>query len=177
MISQIIRSFLQASKPKNKCYLDTCVESYRVWPHLIDYNLHMNNAKYLTKLEHARWKHFSDIGWFKPMWDTRLNIVIGSMEITFIRELGLFTKYEIHSHVLTWDEKYLYIEQRLMVKGKLYGHALFKFAGVRKGKRVMMPEMCETVGLDYNLADSLPVVKHWSALSQAKRERGNIKRR
>lgn len=170
MISQIIRSFMRANKPALKSHLDTCVESYRVWPHLIDYNLHMNNSKYLTKLEHARWRHLSDIGWFKPMWDTRLNIVIGSLEITFIRELGLFTPYEIHSRILTWDEKYLYVEQRLMVKGKLHGHALVKFAGVRNGKRVMMPEMCETVGLDYNLADSQPMIEYWNAMGQEKRE-------
>ncbi|MDF1764519.1 MAG: acyl-CoA thioesterase [Oleibacter sp.] len=171
MISQIIKSFIKAKKPAiQPDPMAWCKQTYRVWPHQIDYNLHLNNAKYLTLLEHARWNHFIDIGKFKPMFDQRLNVVIAALEISFIRELGLFTKFEIHSRFVTWDEKYMYIEQRLIVKGKLYGHVTVKLAGVRKGKRVMPEQICEVLGIDYALGTPVPYIENWAEMSQAKRD-------
>ena len=171
MLSQIIKSVIKRNEPA------TISDPFgyssmkgRVWPHVIDYNLHMNNAKYLTVLEKARWAHFRELGWFKKMLDSRINIVIGSLELTFIRELGFLQAYDIQTHILTWDEKYLYFEQKIFVKGKLHGHALFKFAGIRKGKRVMMPEMCDALGVDYAAAPRCPEIDHWNAMSQTKRE-------
>lgn len=170
MLSQILISYKRRNEPATQTTFDTSVTQHRVWPHLIDYNLHMNNAKYLTVLEATRWGLFRDLAWFKKMMSAKLNIVIGSMEITFIRELPLLAKYDVHTRIMTWDEKYLYFEQKIFVKGKLHGHALFKFAGVRKGKRVMMPEMCEILGVNYEDAQPYAELEHWSAMSQAKRE-------
>ena len=170
MISQIIKSIIKRNEPATITAFDTSVMKGRVGLHQIDYNLHMNNAKYLTVLEKARWAHFRELAWFKKMMDARINIVIGSLELTFIRELGVLSSYDIKTRILTWDEKYLYFEQQIYVKGKLHGHALFKFAGIRKGKRVMMPEMCDALGVDFSEAKSYPEIDHWNAMSTAKRE-------
>ncbi|MEK9711527.1 MAG: thioesterase family protein [Thalassolituus sp.] len=170
MLVEIIKSIVKRNEPAIIPGQGVSVSAHRVMPHQIDYNLHMNNAKYLTMLEGARWKLFRDNGWFKHLFDKRINLVVASLEITFIRELNLFTKYEIHSHLVTWDEKYIYFEQRLMVKGKLAGHALVKMAGVRKGKRALTPEICEAVGVEFSQAESKEMIAHWSAMTQAKRD-------
>lgn len=170
MLAQIIKSIIKRNEPASIPALGTSVVRHRVWPHQIDYNLHMNNAKYLTFLEAGRWTLFRDNGWFKHFFDKRLNLVVASLEITFIRELNLFTQFEVHTRLLSWDDKYLYFEQRIMVKGKLYGHALVKMAGVRKGKRALTPEICEAVGVEFDLVEKKPVIEHWSALTQAKRD-------
>ena len=170
MLVEIIKSIAKRDEPAIIPAQGTSVATHRVWPHQIDYNLHMNNAKYLNMLEGGRWKLFRDNGWFKHLFDKRINLVVASLEITFIRELNLFTKYEIHTKLLTWDEKYIYFEHRLMVKDKLCGHALVKMAGVRKGKRALTPEICEAVGVDYSIAEPQEAVAHWSAMTQAKRD-------
>ena len=175
MVLQIIKSFFRAKSidKKGQSVIEwngVSVSKYRVWPHLIDYNIHMNNAKYMKKMEHARWAHITDMGWFYKLFKTKLNLVISSMEITFIRELSLMTPFEIHSKFLTWDEKYIYIEQKFMVKGKLYGHALVKFAGVQKGKRVYTKDIFKILELDYDLVKKCPEIEHWNAMSVAKRE-------
>ncbi|WP_301387307.1 thioesterase family protein [Thalassolituus sp. UBA2590] len=170
MLGQIIKSIIKRNEPAIIPAQGTSVVRQRVWPHQIDYNLHMNNAKYLNVLEGARWTLFRDNGWFKHLFEKRINLVVASLEITFIRELNLFSGYEIHTKLLTWDKKYIYFEHRLMVKGKLYGHALVKMAGVRKGKRALTPEICEAVGADFNQADIKEAITHWSDMTQAKRE-------
>lgn len=174
MLSQIIKSIVKRNEPATISPLGTSSHSYRVWPHQIDYNLHLNNAKYLNVLEHARWVLFRENGWFKHLFAKRLNVVVAALEITFIRELNLFTQYEVRSRVLSWDEKYMYVEQRIMVKGKLSGHIIVKIAGVRKGKRALTPEICETVGVDYHMAKSQEALDCWTAMAQAKRELGEI---
>ncbi|MEC8102865.1 MAG: acyl-CoA thioesterase [Pseudomonadota bacterium] len=170
MLGQIIKSIIKRNEPAIIPAQGTSVVRQRVWPHQIDFNLHMNNAKYLNVMEAARWTLFRHNGWFKHLFDKRINLVVASLEITFIRELNLFTGYEIHTKLTSWDEKYIYFEQRLMVKGKLYGHALVKMAGVRKGKRALTPEICEAVGVDFNQAEIKDAITRWSEMTQAKRE-------
>ncbi|GAA6145008.1 acyl-CoA thioesterase [Thalassolituus maritimus] len=170
MLGQIIKSIIKRNEPAIIPAQGTSVVRQRVWPHQIDFNLHMNNAKYLNVMEAARWTLFRHNGWFKHLFDKRINLVVASLEITFIRELNLFTGYEIHTKLTSWDEKYIYFEQRLMVKGKLYGHALVKMAGVRKGKRALTPEICEAVGVDFNQAEMKDAITRWSEMTQAKRE-------
>ena len=170
MLGQIIKSIIKRNEPAIIPAQGTSVVRQRVWPHQIDFNLHMNNAKYLNVMEAARWTLFRHNGWFKHLFDKRINLVVASLEITFIRELNLFTGYEIHTKLTSWDEKYIYFEQRLMVKGKLYGHALVKMAGVRKGKRALTPEICEAVGVNFNQAEMKDAITRWSEMTQAKRE-------
>jgi YbgC/YbaW family acyl-CoA thioester hydrolase len=170
MLGQIIKSIIKRNEPAIIPAQGTSVVRQRVWPHQIDFNLHMNNAKYLNVMEAARWTLFRHNGWFKHLFDKRINLVVASLEITFIRELNLFTGYEIHTKLTSWDEKYIYFEQRLMVKGKLYGHALVKMAGVRKSKRALTPEICEAVGIDFNQAEMKDAITRWSEMTQAKRE-------
>lgn len=172
MLSQIIKSIVKRNEPATIAPLGTSSHTYRVWPHQIDYNLHLNNAKYLNVLEHARWVLFRENGWFKYLFAKRLNVVVASFEITFIRELNVFTQFEVRSRVLSWDEKYMYVEQRILVKGKLSGHIIVKIAGVRKGKRALTPEICEIVGVDYNQAQPQTALDNWAAMTQAKRQLG-----
>ena len=170
MLSQIITSIIKRNEPATIAPLGTSVVSGRVLPHQIDYNLHMNNAKYLNILERSRWVLFRENGWFRHFFNKRLNLVVASLEITFIRALNLFSKYEVHTRIMSWDEKYVYFEHRIMVKGKLCGHALVKMAGIRKGKRAFCAEICDTVGIDYQDATAYTVIDHWAAMTQAKRD-------
>ena len=170
MLTEILPSLIKLNKPASIESLETSVCRARVWPHLIDYNLHLNNANYLTCLERGRWKLFRDIAWFKPLLQNRINLVIASLEITFIRELRLLTGFNIESRILSWDEKYIYVEQRVLVKGKLHSHALVKLAGVSKGRRVLSETICEALDVDYKTAPSYDMVEHWSAMTQAKRD-------
>lgn len=170
MLGQIIKSIIKRNEPAIIPALGTSVLRKRVWPHQIDFNLHMNNAKYLQVMETGRWALFRDNGWFKHLFDKRINLVVASLEITFIRELNLFAGYEVHTKLTSWDEKYIYFEHRLMVKGKLYGHALVKMAGIRKGKRALTPEICEAVGVNFSQTETKDAIKHWSEMTHAKRE-------
>lgn len=141
----------------------------RVWPHLIDYNLHLNNAKYMTILERGRWQLFRDNAWFKPLLEKRINLVIASTEITYIRELPLMMAFDIQSRIQTWDDKYLYVEQKIVVKGKLFSHALFKLAAVSKGKRMMPDELCKVLNINVDSAEQLEQIKHWRNMTDAKK--------
>lgn len=170
MISQIIKSITQMRKPATIKPLGYSVTHYRVWPHQIDYNFHLNNAKYISILEKSRWVLFRENGWFTKLLKARTNLVIASMEITFIREIKLFKSFDVHSRILTWDEKYIYVEQRITVEGQLYAHFIVKTAGICRGKRAYSQDVCNAVGIDYHNAPQLEMINHWHEMTHAKRD-------
>jgi len=83
----------------------TCIR-LRVWPNDLDYNLHVNNGRYLA---------FADIG--RLHWVVRTGMlglarqhkafpVIGDATAKFRRDLKVFQTFEIHTRLMGWDSKW-----------------------------------------------------------------------
>lgn len=176
MISEIIRSVYLNRKNKNNPnfkkigFLQTTRRSFRVGLLDIDFNMHINNAKYLNYLERARWDQFVQNGIWDAMLKSKLNFVVASLEIGYIRELGLFKKFDIESRYLGWDEKYFYLEQRFIVNGKIYSYGLVKAAFLKKGKRASPEEVISSLGIT-ETPEPLPEhIELWKKLNAAKRD-------
>jgi acyl-CoA thioesterase FadM len=45
--------------------------------------------------------------------------VVGAVEIRYLRSLNPFQKFDLVSRVLTWDKKWIYLEQRFETEGKV----------------------------------------------------------
>lgn len=54
----------------------------------------------------------------KPV-KARLNIMLGSVECTFKREIGMYQGYEMWSRLLCWDRKWLYVVTHFVKKGSV----------------------------------------------------------
>ena len=52
--------------------------------------------------------------------------VLAAAEINFIRQLAPFQKFELVTRIVTWDDKYAYMEQRFESDGVLCAHAFVK---------------------------------------------------
>lgn len=106
--------------------LDTSVRKFIVWPNDLDLNLHMNNGRFLTVMDLGRFDLSFRTGlgglFLKGHWRP----VLGAAKIRYRRSLAPFQRYELHTRMLAWDDKWLYLEQRFMVRGELYAEALVK---------------------------------------------------
>jgi hypothetical protein len=100
-----------------------------------DYNLHKSNSTYFTDLDVSRSHlvccllqpailklHQNRLA--KLIMDTNgkpvnapLNIMLGSVECTFKREIGMYQGYEMWSRLLCWDRKWLYVMTHFVKKG------------------------------------------------------------
>lgn len=175
MISEMIRCiYLDRKNQRNpnfnaKGFLHTTSRSFRVGLRDIDFNLHINNARYLIYMERARWDQSIQTNLWSALLKHKFNFVVASIEVGYIRELNLFKKFTVESTYLGWDEKYFYLEQRFVADGKLYTYGLVKVAFLQKGKLVEPQKTIETLGLKIN---KQPLPEHfelWKRLNTAKR--------
>lgn len=114
-------------------FTDTSELHFRVMPHDLDINIHMNNARYFALMDLGRFDLIVRSGLWRTMLRDRRQAVIGSALVRFRRPLKPFQPVTLTSRLLCWDEKWLYIEHRLDSKGVLACHTVVRGAFVGAG--------------------------------------------
>jgi len=71
--------------------------------------------------------------------------VLASQTITFIREIKPLACVEVESQVLHWDRKYLYMEHRFMVAGRLHASAIARIAMLQGGRVRAFSRMLQAI--------------------------------
>lgn len=175
MISEIIRSFYLNKKNKKnpehraKGFLETTRRKFRVGLRDIDFNMHINNARYMVFMERARWDHPVQTGSWDLMFKSKLNFIVAGIEMGYIREIRLFKKFEVETTYLGWDDKYFYIEQRFVADGKIHAYGLVKAVFMQGGKLASPASVATQLNLG-TPAEPLPEhMELWHKLSIAKR--------
>ncbi|CAH2352067.1 probable thioesterase [[Candida] railenensis] len=164
-----------------------------VSPMEVDMYLHKSNSTYFLDLDIARTdlltKVFQKIfyrymdnesGLFKRK--SLLNvpyIPVGSVETHFKHELKPFQSFEIHSKVIAWDKKWIFILSKFVspknTGDKIYGITLTKYV-FKRGRITIEPEaMIREVGLwsdeiDVICKRNLSMVEHMTSLEQLELE-------
>lgn len=147
MIQLFRYALLMAQKPwqKRQSPLRSSSHVFRVMPWDCDLNLHLTNGRYPVWLDLVRTRFFIEIGatslFLKQGWRS----VLASQTVTFIREIKPLAEVEVCSQVLHWDRKYLYIEHRFLVDGKLHASALARVAMLRGGRVRSFSAMLEAI--------------------------------
>lgn len=132
----LIARYIQKAVPTHSI-LDWVTASYRVHLWDIDANLHMNNVKYLKYLERGRVEHMIATPWMNETFDKGLRALIANTEISYVRELKPFQRFNVETRISSWDDKYVYFEQLFTYKRTVFTAAVIRMAivNVRTGKR------------------------------------------
>jgi acyl-CoA thioesterase FadM len=77
--------------------------SFRCLPSDVDFNLHLNNARYLMLADLGRVDIFFRSGLFALMRRRNWAPMIGGVEIAFVREIRLWQRFHIVSSIETWE--------------------------------------------------------------------------
>ncbi len=127
-------------------YLGESVLEFRVMPHDLDINLHMNNARYLALMDLGR----TDMVLRTPLWRLvarqHLQPVIASANVRFRRPLKPFQPFRLRSRLLAWDERWLYIQHLIEADGVVACQAVVRGALLRRGGVVPPAQLAEAVG-------------------------------
>ena len=119
-----------------KGVLDESRVAFHVLPTDCDINFHMNNGRYLSFMDLGRVHMTAQIGLLAIIAKRRWMPVLAAAEINFIRQLAPFQKFDLVTRLVTWDDKYAYMEQRFESGGTLCAHAFVKGLFLDKGRRV-----------------------------------------
>ncbi|MBI3899518.1 MAG: thioesterase family protein [Gammaproteobacteria bacterium] len=144
--------------------------SFRVWPNDCDLNFHMNNGRYLTFMDLGRMHLLVQIGLFKLLLKYRWTPVLSGAEISFIRSLPPFGKFTLVTRMLTWDEKYFYLEQRFERGDVLCALATVRGLFVTGGRTVPSADVLRALGVDAAPPAMPTIVSHWKELAALKKE-------
>lgn len=175
MITEILRSLYlnrknrQDSGFKAKGFLETVSRSFRVGLRDIDFNMHINNARYMVLMEKARWDHPVQTNSWDMMLKNKLNFIVAGIEMGYIREIRLFKKFNVETTYMGWDDKYFYLEQRFVADGKIHAYGLVKAVFMQNGKLAVPAKVAEQLNLG-TPAEPLPEhMELWQKLTTSKR--------
>lgn len=91
--------------------LDEDALELRVWPNDIDFNLHMNNARYLSAMDYGRMHLLARAGLLEHILRSRWQPLVGAVWVTYRRSLPAFARFRLTSRLVCWDERWFYLEQ------------------------------------------------------------------
>jgi len=124
---------------------DVSVLDFVVWPTDCDVNRHLNNGRYLQRMDMGRLSMCASVGLIGPMVKNRWSAVVGAVELEFLKELQLFARFELRTQIVGWDSKWFYIEQRFMRGDQLCAvgriQALFRGARGRVSPSEVIAEL------------------------------------
>lgn len=92
--------------------IGTSVLRFRTWPNDLDTNLHMNNGRYLTLMDLGRLDLILRTGLWRVMRTQRWMPLVGAVVVRYKRSLQPLRTFRLSTHLLGWDGKWFYIEQR-----------------------------------------------------------------
>ena len=144
---------------------------FRVLPTDCDVNLHMNNGRYLAFMDLGRLHLVAQIGLLGIILRRRWGAALGAAEINFIRPLAPFQKFELATRLVTWDEKYAYMEQRFESRGVLCAHAFVKGLFLDRNGRVEPPAVAAALGTTAVPPPMPEELRIWAELGNVKKQK------
>jgi acyl-CoA thioesterase FadM len=148
--------------------------AFRVLPNDCDINFHMNNGRYLSFMDLGRVHLMKQSGLLGVIIRKRWMPVLAAAEITFIRSLAPLQRFELVTRLVSWDDKYVYIEQKFEAGGAsriLCAHAFVKALTLKRGVRVSNSEVAAAAGYTAEPPPLPDELRLWADLGSAKKQR------
>ena len=155
--------------PLSENPLLTTRKPFRVWPHDCDMNIHLTSSRYLALMDLCRVDWLLALGVGRILLKKRWKFVVNAQEITYIREVKPFCRFDIKSRVLGWDEKYFYVEHRVVRKGKLHAIAHVRAACLERGQVITMGKMLNDCGFSLESPPLPEAISLWRGLLDHKK--------
>lgn len=135
-------------KPRIRNILDRSELRLRVLPNDLDFNMHMNNGRYLTMMDLGRLDLILRTGLLKMMLHQKSVPILAASTIRYRLSLDPFEAYTLTTRILGWDEKWTYLEQRFMKGDDVAAIGLVKgcFFDQRSKKTVPTAELMNKIG-------------------------------
>lgn len=164
VIWRTILHLLRARRMPPVGVFDVVTSRFRVLPTDLDVNLHMNNGRYLSIADIARFEMLQRTGLWKQLMSRGWYPVVQSSTITHRLSLKPWQKFEIETAIMAFDEKSVYLEHRFVVKGEIAARLVVRGRFLkRSGGTVPLGEISEAVGVDVSGRPVPEWVDRWAA--------------
>lgn len=143
---------------------------FRVWPHDLDLNLHLNNGRYLTLMDLGRIDFVLRTGLWRPILANKWAPIISTAAIRFRRELRPFEAFTIETRLVAWSDTTAVMEQTFVSHHqRVAARALVKAGFYARSDRayVTVKRLVEALGVPPEEAQSPPLTPEVEAFLKA----------
>jgi acyl-CoA thioesterase FadM len=118
-----------------------------VGPQDLDAYGHMNNGRYLAIMDLGRLDLMIRNGILKTCLKQRWQPVVAGITIDYRKSLSPLAGFQLHTRLMGWVEKWLYVSETFQREGQEIAHAVVKMAVLGgKGQRVTIRDLAEATG-------------------------------
>ena len=161
----IIQAFFRAPLG----FFNTSVLEFTVWLHDLDINRHMTNSRYLSLMDLGRTDLLIRSGLAKKVYQLKWSPVLGAATIRWRKALNLFDRCQLHTRTLGWDEKWIYIEQRVTCKGFVHAIAVVKGLFVSHDGSVPIQRVVDLINPGVQSPELPYAIKLWFEMEEEMR--------
>lgn len=125
--------------------------SFRCLPADIDFNLHLNNARYMMLADVGRIDIFNRSGLIKLARSRGWSPMLGGLQTVFVREIKLWKRFELVSTLETWADSQIIGRHRFVLDGDVTAAVVLTTGGIYDtGNRRFVPiqEVVAALGID-----------------------------
>lgn len=161
--TRLLLAYLRAKFKRSIVATDTTQLDVYVWISDVDVSI-SNHAAILTIMETGRTEFMVRSGFLKMALKKKWYFPSQAISVQYYRPLKAFQKATLHSRISYFDEKWIYMEQKITRKGKLMAACLVK-SKIKKGKETIPP-----IAIQEALNVDLPSVEKYDLISHHEKE-------
>ncbi|MEZ9948050.1 acyl-CoA thioesterase [Vibrio breoganii] len=158
---RLAKVYWQARKQSSLKISDKTTTHFSCRPWDLDIFNELNNGRVLTLYDLGRTALGIRCGLMTVLANKRWALVVAGSSVRYRKRIHMFNKVTMHTQCVGFDDKWLYVEQSMWVKGQPCSSVLIR-AGVTSKKGIVSPnEVLEAMG-ESNLFGALPLwVNEW----------------
>ena len=119
--------------------------TFHCLPTDLDLNRHLTNSRFHSFMDQVRFDLILRSGVWRRLRAQGVGPVLGSSSIRFRKQIRPWQRFEVTARILSWDERWIYMEQRVLAAGETAAVAIVKTAFVDRNGRIA-PERCRPHG-------------------------------
>ena len=125
---RLLKEFVLVRNAAPLAPLETHVSRHICWPWDLDLWVELNNGRTLTLYDLGRIPMAKRAGLVAVLQKKRWGLTVAGASVRYRRRVRAFDRITMQSRATCWDDKFIYIEQSMMVRGEVASHALFRTA-------------------------------------------------
>lgn len=169
LLIRFIRVIFQGLFRPPLAFSEESVILFRVCPHDLDLNKHMTNSRYLSLMDLGRLDLTLRTPFKNRVLTGQWKAVLGSVVLRFQRPLRLFQKISLHTQLVGWDQKWIYVEQKICSNGQVFSRALAKCLFLDRQGHISTKRLLKAFQKEeaFPLISLTPELEHWKAMEEA----------
>jgi len=147
-VIRMFKEFAVHSRAGSLPVLGTHVSQHICWPWDLDLWMELNNGRTLTLFDLGRLPLARRTGLLRMLAAHRWGMTVAGVSVRYRRRVRVFDRFEVRSHALGWDQRFLYLEQSMWRGNDCTSHVLYRMAVTDVDGIVDTGRVAKALGVD-----------------------------